>query len=560
MRAWWITGPAFGGSLVGCCNGHTVMMRHDLTTKKMEKNPYADGGPLHGGWAGSGKWFGPTPDVVSEREAQLRLDLNLPRSLCKTCEAVKLADAADGLIWPTGPVWLRGELLFTDAVEGSLWSWSEAAGLRRRRRSAGGCPAGSARLSRLEARLRERHTFCPEGHWELGPSSLAFDARSGLLASTQHGGRRVVRLRPSGELPVADVLASALRVNQTSGAALPDAVPLNSPHDVAVDALDGAFVFTDPYNGFVETTRRLDGWHEYIAAKSPLGFAGVYRVPPPRRVGSTDLTSDLQLITAQLSRPSGVQVEPPLEGGALWVSECCADSLTPSCPVGSARWHRFARREDAATGEWRNFTRVSTVEWRLPPAPQPRGIGPSVGLNLPKGTGRFEPPPPYPPPPEDGRHIRNVPTTAQLAAAERAAALRKPGHGTGCSDGFKLLPRPMGRNMLLVGACPHGVCVVDTGIAKPHIPSPITGYGDYRAATDSATGVGKVVEYIPLGEVYGGLRVTSVAFGGDGWLYVAGEGSLWRLQLSSYFAEAAAELVRAQSGAAGVRSGVKTEL
>ena len=40
------------------------------------------------------------------------------------------------------------------------------------------------------------------------------------------------------------------------------------------------------------------------------------------------------------------------------------------------------------------------------------------------------------------------------------------------------------------------------------------------------------MEFVPIGTLYGGLRVNSVEFGDDGYLYVGAESSLWRLELS----------------------------
>ena len=231
-------------------------------------------------------------------------------------------------------------------------------------------------------------------------------------------------------MAVADVLACSF-----------GGLPLNAPNDVAVEPHDGAVYFTDPYDGFLEVGRRPLGDANYSSDKSALGFAGVFRVPPPPRVGSADAARP-QLISAALERPNGIGFEPvAAESGqhALWVSDCCQGHAA-SCPPATARWHRFVPTDEHRS----NYTRQRTVEWA------------------------------------------------------------RPGGGAGCADGFKIFARP-GKSPILIGACPLGVCVLDT------------------ARTDHP-----VFEYVDLHH-----RTTSVALGGDGHLYVTGEGHLWSLILAA---------------------------
>ena len=92
----------------------------------------------------------------------------------------------------------------------------------------------------------------------------------------------------------------------------------------------------------------------------------------------------------------------------------------------------------------------------------------------------------------------------------------------GCAAGFRVLGR-RGRSPLLVGACPLGVCVLDTG--RPAQP---------------------LVEFVPFGK----HRVTHVAFAG-GHLYVTGEGHLWRLQVAPSYVVVNGTLMLSDEGAAG---------
>ena len=220
---------------------------------------------------------------------------------------------------------------------------------------------------------------------------------------------------------------------------------MNGPNDLAIDEHGGMY-FTDPYYGFLDKERLHLGDANYTEHRSALGFAGVYRVPAPYTIGSADMAAP-HLVIDDLMRPNGIAVEPGEDTNALWVSECC-QGHAPSCPAATARWYRYTEQPGGLfTHE--TYVRDRVIEWK-PPA---RGVG-----------------------------------------------------GGGCADGFKLLDRSsVGKSLLLVGACPMGVCVVDTARDDNH-----------------------VIEYVPFPS-----RVSNVAFGGDGWLYVTGQEHLWRLQLTA---------------------------
>lgn len=307
-----------------------------------------------------------------------------------------LASAKDGIAWTDGPLWLGDRLLFSDTIEGSLWAYSASAGLQRQLPDAGGCPGPSAALhdrvvaTLHEERLRERHTYCPASMLAPGPNGNVLENSTGLIVSAQHGARRVVR-RKASTLEITDVLSCSY-----------GGLPLNGPNELAVHPRDGSIYFTDPFDGFLEIGKRPLGDHNYTSDKSALGFAGVYRVPPPPRVGAADAARP-ELVTAVLERPSGIGFEPAgtsAEGAddehAMWVSECC-QGHAESCPPATARWHRYVPVDGKPHA---NYTRERTVEWA------------------------------------------------------------RPGGGGGCAGGFTLLARPQ-RSTLLVGACPLGVCVVD---------------------------------------------------------------------------------------------------
>ena len=395
-----------------------------------------------------------------------------------------LATPASGLIRPDGPTWQASErrLLFSDTVEGSLWQWSEPLGLQRLTApSAGGCSPSATfiGLTPHEVRLRERHEYCPVARTLSGPSGTALDSR-GLLVTSELGGRRVVR-RNATTLVLLDVLAASV-----------DDLPLNSPAEVAIDPVHGAILFTDPYAGLAETNRLPEGDSGYADAKSALGFAGVFRVPAPRAIGAADLNRP-QVLLATLDRPGGLAFETqPLSaatgsgtahvggGSPFWVSECC-QGHAPTCPVGTARWHRYAASAHATASSSADqpYQRQQTIEWRQPPAGgrQDQVAGCAAGLKTLARTGanpaRFDPP----------------------SLADEGAP------------------------PLLVAACPLGVCVLDPSAPLGH----------------------QLVEHVPFQD----LRVSNVAFGSsrrvdvetlreseEAFLYVTGEGHLWRVVLA----------------------------
>jgi hypothetical protein len=115
-------------------------------------------------------------------------------SLFLSHEVEIVASPQDGLAWTEGPIWVphanAWRLLFSDTVEGSLWSWTEGGGLRRLQPFAGGCSEGDEagnsgpgrrihRLSLHEEELRERHgsSYCFVGQHEPGPNGMAFGDR-----------------------------------------------------------------------------------------------------------------------------------------------------------------------------------------------------------------------------------------------------------------------------------------------------------------------------------------------------------------------------------------------
>ena len=255
------------------------------------------------------------------------------RSLFLDHQPEILAAPRHGLGWTNGPTILdNGRLIFSDSVRDCLWSWSEDS-LQRLKQHAGGCPGREPqlRISQDEELLRANNpsTYCFEGQQQPGPSSLAIDPRTGLLISCQLGARRVARLDPE-TLDVVDLLAVSF-----------DGQPLNSPTDVAVSFADGSIVFTDSYAGLLETIALPYGDNDqHSSAKSSLGFAGVYMVPPPRLIGGADPARP-RLLADDIARPNGVgfELDSP-EGGRHTSAGTRAGSINPLadlCPCSRLR-------------------------------------------------------------------------------------------------------------------------------------------------------------------------------------------------------------------------------
>jgi gluconolactonase len=157
---------------------------------------------------------------------------------------------ATGFVFTEGPVWdgSRGELLFSDPNENTIYRWSEASGV-------GVVLAQSGYAGADIAEYRQP-----------GSNGLTFDAE-GRLVINQHGNRRVVRRERDGTLTV---LADAYR-----------GMRLNSPNDLVYRS-DGALYFTDPPFGLPMA---------YNDPRKQMPFSGVYRLD---RDGLTLLASDLR--------------------------------------------------------------------------------------------------------------------------------------------------------------------------------------------------------------------------------------------------------------------------
>jgi len=166
---------------------------------------------------------------------------------------------AGGLGFTEGPVWRRGELLFSDIPNQRIARWRRL-------------PEGP-----------ELTTF------SRGMSNgLTLDSQGRVLAA-EHNGRRVTRVADDG---TRTVLAEQFQGKR-----------LNSPNDIVVKS-DGAIYFTDPPYGVQPSrpgTVRPEGWWKQPIPGKEQPCHGVYRLAPDGR---------LDLLVDDFALPNGLAFSP----------------------------------------------------------------------------------------------------------------------------------------------------------------------------------------------------------------------------------------------------------
>lgn len=183
-----------------------------------------------------------------------RLDPAFDRLIAADARLEKLAE---GFTWSEGPVWLQGELVFSDVPENVAYRWKPG-------------------LARAEVFLKPSGLLTPRpGFREPGSNGLALD-REGRLLLCQHGERRIARYENGRFETLADRY---------------EGKRFNSPNDLAVTRR-GEIYFTDPSYG-------LEGIDRSPLKELP--FNGVYRLGTDGRV---------TLLTKELTFPNGIAFSP----------------------------------------------------------------------------------------------------------------------------------------------------------------------------------------------------------------------------------------------------------
>lgn len=200
-----------------------------------------------------------------------RLDPAFDRLVAPDATLEKLAE---GFTWSEGPVWLNGELIFSDVPENVAYRWKPG-------------------LTKAEVFLKPSGLLTPTpGFREPGSNGLAKDAQGRLLLC-QHGERRVARYENGRFTSLADRF---------------EGKRFNSPNDLAV-ARNGDIYFTDPSYG-------LEGVNNSPLKEIP--FNGVYRVTKDGTV---------TLLTKDLTFPNGIAFSPDQKTLYVGVSDAKATRI-----------------------------------------------------------------------------------------------------------------------------------------------------------------------------------------------------------------------------------------
>ncbi len=169
----------------------------------------------------------------------------------------KIEKLAEGFTWSEGPVWLNGEVIFSDVPQNTAYRWKQG-------------------MTKAEVFLKPSGLLTPQpGFREPGCNGLTKDAQGRLLLC-QHGERRVARYENGTFTALAERW---------------EGKRFNSPNDLAVRK-NGEFYFTDPSYG-------LEGINNSPLKEIP--FNGVYRLGTDGKV---------TLLTKELTFPNGIAFSP----------------------------------------------------------------------------------------------------------------------------------------------------------------------------------------------------------------------------------------------------------
>jgi len=200
-----------------------------------------------------------------------RFDAALDQLLAPDAKIEKLAE---GFNWSEGPVWYKGELVFSDVPENTAYRWKEG-------------------MTQAEVFLKPSGLLTPTpGFREPGCNGLSSD-KQGRLLLCQHGERRVARWENGKFTSLADRW---------------EGKRFNSPNDLAMRK-NGEIYFTDPSYG-------LEGINNSPLKEIP--FNGVYRI---------GLDGKVTLLERELTFPNGIAFSPDEKVLYVGVSDSKATRL-----------------------------------------------------------------------------------------------------------------------------------------------------------------------------------------------------------------------------------------
>lgn len=188
-------------------------------------------------------------------------------------KGAKLERIASGFKWTEGPIWLNGSLYFAEIPSDSIRKWT----------------LGSGVTMFISPSGYSGHTAY--GGPEPGSNGMTADTQ-GRLTVAGHAKRDVYRLEGLNPEAQITILANSYRGKK-----------LNSPNDLVYRS-DGSLYFTDPPYG-LRTQSDQD-------PEKQLNVNGVYRIPnaTSRQAGAKPVSSNLQLLITDLTRPNGIAFSP----------------------------------------------------------------------------------------------------------------------------------------------------------------------------------------------------------------------------------------------------------
>jgi gluconolactonase len=260
-----------GGSVIAGWNATNafVIARHALPGQKIQLAVFGANGPLSDPpanfiWMRSARLhFSPSdgpagPIAVPPQEVNVGVTRLNPAVDAIVPANPKIFKLAEGFQFTEGPVWVDGQLLFSDPNANRIYQYDPTA----------------ARLTVYREQSGYADPDIAE-YGQPGSNGLTLD-RAGRLTINQHGNRRVVRIEADNSLTVVADRYQGKR--------------LNSPNDLVVKS-DGSVYFTDPPFGLPKF---------FDDPRKELAFSGVYRA----RDDVVTLLSD------ELTGPNGLAFSP----------------------------------------------------------------------------------------------------------------------------------------------------------------------------------------------------------------------------------------------------------